>query len=51
MVVEIPGIDPQRSPSMVPRIQMNTRYGFRAWMTCSRKNTPYPDPGSGMWKP
>ena len=33
MVVEMPGIDPQSSPSMVPRAQMSTRYGFRAWMS------------------
>ena len=36
---------------MVPRMQTNTRYGSMAWMSCSMKNTAYPEPGSGMRKP
>ena len=51
MVVEMPGIEPHRSPRMVPRMQMNTRYGLQARMSCSMKNTAYPEPGSGMRKP
>jgi len=52
MVVDSPGIAPQRMPSVTPARQISSKYGLRAWRIISTvMMISYNMPGMGMENP